>query len=84
MEENIFVSKDPMNRLRMLIDVLPKSVQADQVLIQADNSLNYLVIVSVMCIFTISLLLNLKCSEVQKCKNVHILQRFRSLCIDNF
>lgn len=31
MEENIFISKDPMNRVRMLVDVLPLSVAADKV-----------------------------------------------------
>lgn len=31
MEENIFISKDPMNRVRMLVDVLPQSVAADKV-----------------------------------------------------
>ena len=32
MEENIFISKDPMNRVRMLVDVLPQSVAADKVM----------------------------------------------------
>ena len=39
MEENIFISKDPMNRVRMLVDVLPQSVAADKVITVANSFL---------------------------------------------
>jgi acyl-CoA dehydrogenase len=38
MEENIFISKDPMNRVRMLVDVLPLSVAADKAVAAAKKA----------------------------------------------
>jgi hypothetical protein len=44
MEENIFISKDPMNRVRMLVDVLPLSVAADKVMASSNQLQPFLIV----------------------------------------